>query len=460
MSKSGDRFARRTHMRLRPLIRFKSPTAACALVLYALGASLACTTDSELLPTTDETTNAVLTAAQRRAHAVAIRDVSAREGLTNAALLGGIAISETQLTHCWRDATWACKGPASASCGGGPVIAGAGDGPCSHKQGGLGMFQFDGGTFAQTLARDGAEILQLEGNIAHAVTFATEMVMGDVPGITTRADALAWMNSATLAVGDAKMEQWASTTACRYNGCCSKTSTLCRTRRNKYRDNAIAIYKEFGAAFWKHTPSSPEPEPDPLTCGYVPEEGMVIDQRGPCYKAVGQAEHWRSDDSSGAVGGTAEWTYGTAAATPSNYAIWQIRVPAPGRYRVAVNLDGGGIGRTTKARYEVRAGGSTHAVTLNQRAQRGMIELGIFQFDGTEDEGVMLGDNTGDEMQYAVRVMFDAIEVSPEHKSTPLAGEISTGCSTTGRGGSFALPLLAFLANAHRRRRTSLRAIR
>ncbi|MBT8495775.1 MAG: hypothetical protein KJO07_22220, partial [Deltaproteobacteria bacterium] len=59
----------------------------------------------------------------------AIRDVSAGMGLTNAALLAGIAKSETDLIHCWSEATWACQGPDSPSCGGGPVIAGAADGP-------------------------------------------------------------------------------------------------------------------------------------------------------------------------------------------------------------------------------------------------------------------------------------------------------------------------------------------
>ena len=76
-------------------------------------------------------------------------------GPDNAALLAGIGEVETNFAHCWSEATWACQGPASASCGGGPVIAGASDGPCSAQQGGLGMFQFDSGTFSQTLATYG-----------------------------------------------------------------------------------------------------------------------------------------------------------------------------------------------------------------------------------------------------------------------------------------------------------------
>ena len=34
---------------------------------------------------------------------------------------------------------------------GGPIIAGGADGPCADMQGGLGMFQFDAGTYQQTV---------------------------------------------------------------------------------------------------------------------------------------------------------------------------------------------------------------------------------------------------------------------------------------------------------------------
>lgn len=80
------------------------------------------------------------------------------------------------------------RSPNSTSCGGGPVIAGASDGPCSAQQGGLGMFQFDGGNFTQTLARDGRDILlTLDGNIRHAVDFVVNIVNQEVDGVDNRA---------------------------------------------------------------------------------------------------------------------------------------------------------------------------------------------------------------------------------------------------------------------------------
>jgi hypothetical protein len=185
----------------------------------------------------------------RLKNATAIRDVAAAAGITNSAVLGGIAQSETGFAHCWRDATWSCRGPNSTSCDGGPVVAGSADGDCSIEEGGLGMFQFDAGTYADTIAREGAAVLTLDGNIRKAVDFVADRVMEDISGIKTKAEALAWINKIPMVAGDARLEQWASLLACRYNGCCN-SSTTCTTRRAGYRDNAIDVFNEFGAAFW------------------------------------------------------------------------------------------------------------------------------------------------------------------------------------------------------------------
>src|SRR5262245_61930673 len=65
-----------------------------------------------------------VTGIDRRARAEMIKAAAAQAGLTNAVLLAGIAQVETGLAHCWSEASWTCKGPASPSCNGGPVVAG------------------------------------------------------------------------------------------------------------------------------------------------------------------------------------------------------------------------------------------------------------------------------------------------------------------------------------------------
>ena len=389
--------------------------------------------DLQLSSTTQQ-----LTAAQRKAHVTAIRDVAAGVGLTNGALLGGIAVSETGLVHCWSDATWACKGPASPSCGGGPVIAGSGDGACSIQQGGLGMFQFDAGTYSQTLALYGSDVLTLEGNIAQAVEFVAEKVNQDVAGINTRAEALAWINAIPMVKGDPVTEKWASILACRYNGCCS-TSTTCTTRRAKYRDNAIDIYNEFGAAFWGVAPNPG------TTCQPVPAEGRIIDQGEPCYLANGNAQFWRPEQTTGGFGGNLDWTMATDKATAANSATWQIVVAEPGTYAVSVHLDGGTFGQSKKAAYQIThqssAGQVTETVVIDQSSQTGFVMLGEFEFAGVAGEQVMLGDNTGEAGTTMTKLLFDAVQVAPvDDTGGGTDPDIEPNGNGQGQGGCAAAP--------------------
>ena len=149
-----------------------------------------------------------------------IREAARGRGMGNAFLLAGIANDETNLAMCWSEATWACQGPASPDCGGGPIIAGSADGPCVNQQGGLGMFQFDAGTYQQTIAKYGADVLTTSGQTRHAIDYTVWMVK--VSAYTTDAEtddkARAWINrfdpnNATL------RDQWIKTVVRYYNGC-------------------------------------------------------------------------------------------------------------------------------------------------------------------------------------------------------------------------------------------------
>jgi MYXO-CTERM domain-containing protein len=401
-----------------------------------------------------------LSAATRNSNVVAIRDVAAGAGLTNGAVLGGIATSETGLAHCWSDATWSCQGPNSPSCGGGPVVAGSGDGACSLKQGGLGMFQFDAGTHSQTLAAYGSDVLTLEGNIAQAVEFVAAKVKQDVPGIATREQALAWINDVPMVKGDARTEKWASILACRYNGCCNSSAT-CTSRRAAYRDNAIKIYNEFGAAFWNVNPTT-----TPDTCQVVPAQGRVIDQSDACAVAGGDAKFWRSETAGFA--GNSRWTFTTDKPTAANFATWKVRVAQAGIYTIRVHLDGGVFGQSKKAAYQITHGGKTDSVIVDQSLHTDFFAIGDFDFSGTGVEQITVGDNTGESGATMTKLLFDAIEIVPttgdQGVTTPDdgtsgtdtgsgAGGCSSGASNTGSG---LAPLLVALGLVVIRRRKSL----
>ncbi len=376
-----------------------------------------------------------LTASERRARAEAIRDVAAEAGLTNGALLGGIAEAETGLAHCWSEATWACQGPHSASCDG-PVIAGAGDGPCSLREGGLGMFQFDGGTFEQTLARDGEEILLLEGNIRRAVVFVLDMVVRSTHvDIDSREDALAWINTIPIAPGHPDYDAWIDTVTHHYNGC-RPTSACWPERRARYDGLTLQMATEFGDDFWGEPAPAPECEP-------LPPAGGVIEEASACYSEAGGASGWRIVPDAGHGG--LRWTYAWDGDQPDNYAVWTVALTEAGRYAVEIYGDDSGYFDATQARYTVRHAGQETKLIVDQSTLDGFEAIAELEFAGDGDEWVRLDDNSGEPLDAQIQIGFDAIRLTrigdptlgPSPRDpvavTPEDAAMAGGCTSTGR---------------------------
>jgi hypothetical protein len=366
-----------------------------------------------------------------------IRDSAAEMGLYNAALMAGIATSETALAHCQSEATYACEGPASPSCNGGPIIAGAADGPCSDMQGGLGMFQFDAGTYAQTLSTYGPSILTIEGNTAQAVSFVEERVEQSIMGIDDWLAAVGWMNAVPMSATDPKMQDWADFIVCRYNGCCTLTNATCQSRAAGYRDNAIKAFEEMGADFWATA----------NRCAAIPDDG-VIDQRSECYLAAGDPRYWHRE--TGGFDNDREWTGTTASAGAGNFARWIVKADRATVYSVEVMLDGGEFGQSKTAKYVIAHAGITDEVVVDQSAASGWISLGDFDFSGEGDEYVMLADNTG---EADAQLVFDAVRVQA-------LDEAGGGCCGSTRGNGWTAVLGIALVSFGLRRRSARRAPR
>jgi hypothetical protein len=218
-----------------------------------------------------------LSSSQRQPRYTRMRDAASARGITNTAfLLAGIAMDETGLAQCWSEATWACQGPGSPDCGGGPVIAGSADGPCSAQQGGLGMFQFDSGTFHDTLRTYGNDVLTIEGQTAHAVDYVVNMVK--ISAYTTDAEtddkARAWVNRFDINNRTLR-DQWISTVVRYYNGCQPGWSCW-GARYGTYSDGLNQVLAETGGTgFWTSGTSCP---------GGGGTTGGAIDAK---YKALG-----------------------------------------------------------------------------------------------------------------------------------------------------------------------------
>jgi hypothetical protein len=199
-----------------------------------------------------------LTSSQKMPRYARIRDAAAARGIKNAYLLAGIGNDETGLAHCWSEATWACKGPSSPDCGGGPVIAGSADGPCGAQQGGLGMFQFDSGTFTQTLNAYGPNVLTIDGQVQHVINYVIRMVRDSIYTTNAETDdkARAWLNNFDLGNG-ALRDQWIRTVVRYYNGCQPGWSCW-GPRYQTYSDGLNhAVSDTNGLAFWAAGTSCP-----------------------------------------------------------------------------------------------------------------------------------------------------------------------------------------------------------
>ena len=177
-----------------------------------------------------------------------IRDVARESGLSNAVMLAGLASAETGLAHCWSEARWSCQGPWSSDCNG-PVLAGAGDGPCYLEEGGLGLFQFDAGTFDDTLRREGRAVLGLRGNVRNAVEFVADMlVRSHYVSVSSRAAALRWLGS--VRPGTGAFEAWIKTVTHYYNGCAPGRCALFWERYGHYAHHARLVHDERATDFW------------------------------------------------------------------------------------------------------------------------------------------------------------------------------------------------------------------
>ncbi|MFO0617942.1 MAG: hypothetical protein U0414_35455 [Polyangiaceae bacterium] len=239
--------------------------APLALVFASLSACAPSDPEDDVEGTHDRVDE--LSAAQKKPRYERIRKAARDNGIAaNGYLLAGIANDETGLAMCWSEATWACKGPNSPECGGGPVIAGSADGPCSSKQGGLGMFQFDAGTYDQTLAKYGSGVLTVDGQIASAVAYVVNMVK--ISDYTTNAEtdakALAWINHFN-ANDPALRDQWIRTVVRYYNGCQEGWSCW-GSRYQTYSEGLdMAISEPGGLGFWAAggAPSTPAAAPAP-----------------------------------------------------------------------------------------------------------------------------------------------------------------------------------------------------
>ena len=217
-----------------------------------------------------------------------IRDAARASGVGNAYLLAGLAMHESAgFNMCW-DGRNFCPGPNSPDCGGRPIMAGGGDGPCSVQQGGLGLFQFDDGTYAQTIRTYGEKVLTVTGQVESAIDFVVRMVKNSVYTTDAETDdkSKAWINRFDIN-NKGLRDQWIKTVLRYYNGC--QPDWSCFGQRYPLYDDALSrvLTETGGAAFWAAGSTSGS-EGGSTTGGTCPGSSVTV--AGPIgekYKALG-----------------------------------------------------------------------------------------------------------------------------------------------------------------------------
>lgn len=237
-----------------------------------IGVSKKALTDSELRQITD-----------------LIKIRAGQKGITNFLLVAGISYHETGLVQCANNYT---KGVGCSNVGNsidcpsslGGVLGGSGDkGGCSAKQGGIGMFQLDDGTYSDTLSTYGNAIMEKVGNIDAGVDFIIKKLgfscnctpcfdsRNSTPGtpsqtcgvstcaasVTNLSDvamAKAWFNS--IRPNTAEYEIFIRALAHCYNGCkygwsgCGTGTTTHDQIKALYSASIVSLYNKFGHEYW------------------------------------------------------------------------------------------------------------------------------------------------------------------------------------------------------------------
>lgn len=243
--------------------RSRRPWAGCALLLLPLGCLVDPVDDPYGLaeedvdePDGDVPVLPVLSGAVIEARCDAIKATAAARGIQNPLIVAGIANHETHLVQCLSEWPIHCAGPHSADCGG-PVLAGSGDGPCGNEQGGLGMFQFDAGTYGQTLAMYGNQVLDVAGNIDGGIDVIIHKlrVCQHTKGIVgSDQAAIDFINEARP--GTDAYEKYMSTMASCYNGCQPHYTTCSHEgMRAKYKAGVDDLLDRFGEEYWYAPPA-------------------------------------------------------------------------------------------------------------------------------------------------------------------------------------------------------------
>ncbi len=165
-------------------------------------------------------------------------------------------------------------------------------------------------------------------------------------------------------------------------------------------------------------------------CQVLPAAGGMLDNAGSCFVPFGPAKYWRTEQ--GGVGGTLRWTNAFSGSTPGNWAWWRVELAQAGQYKVEYHAVAKWAAHK-KTRYQVRAGGKTHSVLVDQSKGGAWRAIGTFEFAKGGRQWLAVFDTNGGSVGKDQKIIADAIRLTRIGpwcgNSVCDSGETCTSCS-------------------------------
>ncbi len=148
----------------------------------------------------------------------------------------------------------------------------------------------------------------------------------------------------------------------------------------------------------------------PPVCSAVLSGGetLISEDDGACFL---RASQWWWDTAEG-HDGHHYYTYATDEPYEETTGDWVFGVDTPGDYEVLVYIPDTDAD-SQLATYQIHHAGGVSPATLDQSTQKGWQSLGVFAFDGSGDQRIHLGDNTGEDYDTLMRKLaYDAVKLT------------------------------------------------
>ncbi|MBW2528291.1 MAG: hypothetical protein JRI23_29210 [Deltaproteobacteria bacterium] len=152
-------------------------------------------------------------------------------------------------------------------------------------------------------------------------------------------------------------------------------------------------------------------------CDPIPPQGAIVDDLSPCFRAMGPAEYWRTEEGVG-YDGQLRWTNAFESDEPSNWARYDLTFLQAGSYELEVFLDPA-FAVAAGVLYEIAAGSELYQVEVDQSAANGWLSLGTFDFAAGGMQQVDVFDHQPAPVPEDQHIAVDAIRLTGEGQPPP-----------------------------------------